>query len=535
MTDSVENGFSALGLDRTLVSSLTALGYEEPTPIQREAIPPLLEGRDLLGQAATGTGKTAAFALPILQAIHAAGKGRRGVTTALILTPTRELAVQVAEAIHKYGRGLGVTVLPIYGGADMRQQLRALSRGVDVVVATPGRAVDHLRRSSLTLEHVRTVVLDEADEMLDMGFAEDLETILDRTPRERQTALFSATMASRVTAVAGRHLNNPVHVSITRDPVKPGSTPRVKQIAYIVPRAQKIVALGRVLDVESPTSAIIFCRTRTEVDLLTETLGSRGYRAEALHGGMSQEQRDRVMKKFRATKLDLLVATDVAARGLDVEHLSHVVNYDVPASPEAYIHRIGRTGRAGREGIAITLAEPREHHLLRNVERVTKQRITVETIPTVSDLRARRIELTRDAIRKTLTAGKLDSFRVVVSTLAGGEFDIMDVAAAAVKTAHEAMGNSTDTAVEIPVETSDTRTSTSRRTRGDTRSRFDTRGASTKREQFDKRDGTKKRGKYEHSPADGPHRTREQKAPLMKDRSAHHRSSGASRSDRKRG
>jgi ATP-dependent RNA helicase DeaD len=445
------SGFIGLGLDEKIVKELSALGYEEPTPIQREAIPPLLEGRDLLGQAATGTGKTAAFSLPLLQAIHEAPKGKSQYTAALILTPTRELAVQVAEAIHKYGRSLGITVLPIYGGADMRQQLRALSRGVDVVVATPGRALDHIRRGSLKLDRVRTVVLDEADEMLDMGFAEDLEAILNEAPDERQTALFSATMAPKVAAVANKHLKDPVRLTIARDTVKAGTTPKVRQVAYIVPRAHKTATLGRVLDMESPTSAIVFCRTRTEVDELTEALTARGYQAGALHGGMSQEQRDRMMKKFRANAMDLLIATDVAARGLDVEHLSHVVNYDVPTSPEAYIHRIGRTGRAGREGVAVTLAEPREHGYLRNIERLTKQKIEVATIPTIADLRARRLELTRTMIRETLLEGELDSFRVVVESLADGEFDVMDVAAAAVKAAHEAAGNGGEQEVEIPV------------------------------------------------------------------------------------
>jgi len=332
----------------------------------------------------------------------------------------------------------------------MRQQLRALSRGVDVVVATPGRALDHVRRKSLALDSIRTVVLDEADEMLDMGFADDLEAILGQMPKVRQTALFSATMAARVGAVANRHLKDPVRITIARETVQLGERARIRQVAYIVSRAHKTATLGRVLDVESPTSAIVFCRTRTEVDDLSQSLTARGYRAESLHGGMSQEQRDRVMKKFRANTADLLIATDVAARGLDIDHLSHVINYDVPTSPEAYVHRIGRTGRAGREGVAITLAEPREHGYLRNVERVTKQKIEIATVPTIADLRARRLDLTRASVHETLLAGNLDSFRGVVESLAGGEFDIMDVAAAAVKTAHEALGGGASEEVDIP-------------------------------------------------------------------------------------
>ena len=432
-TDQQAPGFAALGLDPRLVEALGALGYEEPTPVQREAIPPLLAGRDVLGQAATGTGKTAAFALPLLHRVTPDAEPKER-TTALILVPTRELAMQVAEAVHRYGKALAVCALPIYGGAPMESQLRMLKRGVDVVVATPGRALDHIRRRTLHLDAVKVVVLDEADEMLDMGFAEDLEAILAATPADRQTALFSATLPPRIAEIANAHLRDPVRVRIDREVVPAGAAPRVRQVAYIVGRAHKIATLGRVLDVENPTSAIVFCRTRTEVDELTESLNGRGYRAEALHGGMSQEQRDRVMKRFRANTTDLLVATDVAARGLDVQHVSHVVNYDVPSAAEAYVHRIGRTGRAGREGVAITLAEPREHRLLRNIEQQTKQKIEIATVPTVADLHARRLELTRASIREAVLAGDLERFRVVVDSLAQ-EFDVMDVAAAAVRLA----------------------------------------------------------------------------------------------------
>ena len=447
------SGFAALGLDPSIVSALTALGYEEPTPIQTETIPALIAGKDVLGQAATGTGKTAAFSLPILQRLHESHRKPGSAPYALILAPTRELAMQVAEAIHKYGKAMGVSVLPVYGGAAMTQQLKALKRGVDIVVATPGRALDHIRRKSLQLGSVRTVVLDEADEMLDMGFAEDLEAILSETPADRQTALFSATIAPRIAAIANKHLKNPVRVTIARDKTKAGSVPRVRQMAYIVPRVHKMTTLGRVLDMESPRSALVFCRTRTEVDQVAETLNSRGYRAEALHGGMSQEQRDRVMKKFRANTADLLIATDVAARGLDIGQLSHVFNYDVPTSPDAYVHRIGRTGRAGREGVAVTLAEPREHRFLRNIENITKQKIEIATVPTVADMRVRRVELTRATLQEILIGDQLDEYRGVVESLADGDYDVMDIAAAAVKMAHEASGNDKhETEEEIPVQ-----------------------------------------------------------------------------------
>ncbi len=441
--------FASLGLDPRLLAALTALGYEEPTPIQLAAIPPLLAGSDVLAQAATGTGKTAAFALPLLHQLTPSASARER-TAALVLVPTRELAMQVAEAVHRYGKEMGVIALPIYGGASMETQIRTLKRGIDVAVATPGRALDHIRRGTLNLKCVRVVVLDEADEMLDMGFAEDLEAILDATPKERQTALFSATLPPRIAAIAAKHLRNPITIRIDREPVAAGKSARVRQIAYIVPRAHKMAALGRVLDIEHPNSAIVFCRTRTEVDELSETLNARGYRAESLHGGLSQEQRDRVMKKFRANKADLLIATDVAARGLDVQHVSHVVNYDVPAAAESYVHRIGRTGRAGREGVAITLAEPREHRMLRNIEFLTKQKIEIAQVPTVADLRSRRLELTRASLRETILAGELDAFRSIVESLAE-EFDVMDVAAAAVKQI-ETRDRPTDHEEEIPTE-----------------------------------------------------------------------------------
>ncbi len=440
--------FASLSLDPRLLTALTALGYEEPTPIQQEAIPPLLEGRDVLAQAATGTGKTAAFALPILHAIAATPTKGSG-PVALILVPTRELAMQLAEAVHRYGKTIGVRVLPVYGGASMDSQLRALHRGVDVVVATPGRALDHVNRKSLKLEGVRTLVLDEADEMLDMGFAEDLEAILAATPSERQTALFSATLPPRIVSIAGKHMSNPLRIAIAREATAAGKLPKVRQTAYVVARGHKRAALGRVLDIESPTAALVFCRTRLEVDDLTEALKSRGLRVESLHGGISQAERDRVMKKLRAGTLELVVATDVAARGLDIGHLSHVVNYDVPSSPDVYVHRIGRTGRAGREGVAITLAEPREHWMLKNIERATKQKIEIGSVPTVADLRAKRLELTRASLREALLAGDFDHYRVVVESLAE-EFDPLDVAAAAVKMADGGAGAVPDDEHEIP-------------------------------------------------------------------------------------
>ena len=420
---------------------MAALGYEEPTPVQRETIPLLLKGRDLLGQAGTGTGKTAAFALPMLQRI---GEGRPGPrqTCGLVLVPTRELAMQVSEAVHKYAKGVGLTVLPLYGGTPMHQQIRALERGAHIVVATPGRALDHLKRTTLRLDALQLLVLDEADEMLDMGFADDLDAILKATPASRQTALFSATMSARILSIAGRHLKNPARVTIEREKPAAGKVPRVRQVAYIVNRAHKPATLARILDMEDPVATLVFCRTRMEVDALVETFNAHGHRSEALHGGMPQRQRDHVMGLFRSQKADLLIATDVAARGLNITHISHVVNYDVPASPEVYLHRIGRTGRARREGVAITLVEAREHRLLRVIENFTRTNIEVATVPTVADLRARQLDLTRASLREHLLAKDYDDVRVVVESLAD-EFNIVDIAAAAVKLAHAAAGDGT--------------------------------------------------------------------------------------------
>ncbi len=443
-------GFARLELDPKLLAVLAELGYEEPTPIQHAAIGPMLAGRDLMGQAATGTGKTAAFALPMIQRLVAAGT-KRPRPSALILVPTRELAMQVAEAVHKYGQRLRITVAAIYGGHSFIQQLNMLKRGVDVVVATPGRALDHIRRDTLDLSGISTLVLDEADEMLDMGFAEDLESILAQTPEDRQTVMFSATLPARITGLAERHLKNPLRIQIACEKATKGTVPRVSQVAYIVPRASKFAVLGRILDVQSPASALVFCRTRNEVDDLTEKLSAHGYRCQALHGGVSQDQRSRVIKLLRDGAVDLVVATDVAARGLDIENLSHVINYDVPTTADSYVHRIGRVGRAGREGTAVTLADPRESRLLQQFERLTKRKIAIAKVPTVADLRARRLELTRDALLQAAKADDLDRYRPVIDALTQ-DCDLMTVALSAVKLADLATcGEPDDTEIDIQV------------------------------------------------------------------------------------
>ncbi|MFP5309139.1 MAG: DEAD/DEAH box helicase [Actinomycetes bacterium] len=445
--------FADLGLPAPLVAVLDELGYEEPTPIQREAIPPALASRDVLGQAATGTGKTAAFALPTLARLVASrDEGRddaRGrAPLALVLVPTRELAMQVSEAVHTYGRRIGARVLPVYGGQPIVRQLKALKAGVDVVVATPGRALDHLRRGTLDLAALEVVVLDEADEMLDLGFAEELEELLGATPEYHQTMLFSATMPRRIADLARTHLHEPVRVTIDRQEAFAGESPRIREVVYVVSRHHKPAALGRVLDVESPTATIVFCRTRTEVDELTATMNGRGYRAEGLHGGLDQPQRDRVLGRLRDGTTELLVATDVAARGLDIDVLSHVVNYALPTSPESYVHRVGRVGRAGREGVAVSLVEPREHRALKAIEKHTGRRMEVESVPTVADLHARRLELLRATVRESLLQDDLDAVRPVVESLAD-EFDLVDIALAALTALHDERTPDADE-VEVP-------------------------------------------------------------------------------------
>ena len=431
--------FADLDLRGELLSALATQGYEEATPIQAAAIPVLRTGADVVGQAATGTGKTAAFALPILDRLTGGERDRR--PSALVLVPTRELALQVSQAFHAYGKDLGARLVAVYGGAPARQQIDALRRGVDVVVATPGRALDLINRGSLVLDAVRTVVLDEADEMLEMGFIEDIESILALTPRDRQTVLFSATMPKRIAALAARHLRNPERISITTRESVADEVPRVRQEAYVVTRSTKAAALGRILDAEDPTAAIVFCRTRGGVDELTNLLTSRGYQAEALHGGLTQEQRDRVMSRLRSGQTEILVATDVAARGLDVDLLTHVVNYDLPVSPEAYVHRIGRVGRAGREGVALSLVEPRERRLLTAIEKLLGGRIPTAAIPSAADLRTMRLRRSRQAIEDLLiddeAQERLEAYREALEELLD-EHDILDVALAAFALGHEA-------------------------------------------------------------------------------------------------
>ena len=444
--------FSDLPLRSELLAVVEELGYTTPSPIQAESIAPLVEGRDLLGQAATGTGKTAAFALPMLERLteFRPRRARGDAPFGLILAPTRELALQVSEAVTRYGSHLGARVVTVYGGAPVGPQWKALKDGVDVVVATPGRAIDLMNRGALVLDQLEVVVLDEADEMLDMGFVEDIETLLEATPDTRQAVLFSATMPRRIETLAQKYLREPVTVRIRREEVPDGEAPKVRQTAYVVPRTHTTAALGRVLEAERPRAAIVFCRTRLDVDAVTETLTGRGLRAEALHGGMDQEHRTRVVERLRSGRTELLVATDVAARGLDIDLLTHVVNHDVPQSSEAYVHRIGRVGRAGREGVAITLVPPSKTYMLRNLERLTRQPIELAPVPTAADLRAARLDRTRASLEEALIAGEgEESVRGMLAGLAA-EHDLLDVATAAVMLMQAAAGTPDDGA-DIPV------------------------------------------------------------------------------------
>ncbi|MBE2251606.1 MAG: DEAD/DEAH box helicase, partial [Myxococcus sp.] len=442
--------FSDLGLSDSLCSVVSGLGYTTPTPVQAACIPPLLEGRDLIGLAATGTGKTAAFALPMVTRLEP-GENKPGQVQGLVLAPTRELALQVSEAIKKYGSGRKLSVLTVYGGSDIGAQMKSLRRGVDVVVATPGRALDHIRRKSLDLSRVKMVVLDEADEMLDLGFAEDLEAILSELPAKRQTALFSATLAPRIATLGEKHLNDPVRIRLERPKGDDASKPRIEQIGYVVTFPQKAVALKRVLELVQPESAIIFCRTREDVEGLGQTLERNGHSVATLHGGLSQEQRDRVMRRFKQKQVSLLVATDVAARGLDVDHVTHVVNVDLPHTPDTYVHRIGRTGRAGRTGTAISFVLPKERFLVTRLEQATQGKVNLRPVPAMEELRAHRVTQLEAVVNEALGKKKsLDSARAVVAKLVT-ENAIEDIAAAALVALSQALHPvSPDDEIEIP-------------------------------------------------------------------------------------
>jgi ATP-dependent RNA helicase DeaD len=403
--------FSDLGLSEPVLQALTAVGYEAPTPIQAATIPALLAGADVLGQAQTGTGKTAAFALPILSRLDLTQRSPQ----ALVLVPTRELAIQVAEAFQKYATHLrGFHVLPIYGGQSYTPQLIALKRGTHVIVGTPGRVIDHLDRGSLTFEGLRFVVLDEADEMLAMGFIDAMDTILGKAPAERQVALFSATMAAPIRRIANRHLRAPREITIRG---RTTTAANINQRYWLVSGLHKLDALTRILEVMSFDAMLVFARTKLATTELAERLEARGFAAAALNGDMQQSERERTVVQLKSGQIDILVATDVAARGLDVERISHVVNYDVPYDAESYIHRIGRTGRAGRSGEAILFIAPRERNMLRLIERATRQPIQPMDLPSIADVNATRVVKFKRRVAAALERGVPDVYRGVVEEL----------------------------------------------------------------------------------------------------------------------
>lgn len=424
------HSFSQLGLSPHRVECLEALDFKKPTPIQAQTIPLLLEGKDMVGQAQTGTGKTAAFALPILERVDP----QSDAIQALILTPTRELAVQVRQAIHSFKSDRNLRVLAIYGGQAIDRQIAQLRRGVQVVVGTPGRMLDLLSRGELSLAQVQWFVLDEADEMLNMGFIPDVRKILRQIPKERQTAFFSATMPPEIYKLTKQFLSDPVTVTVEQPKAAPS---RINQIAYKVPRVwARPTVLQAVLELENPDSAIIFVRTRRDAANLTQQLQGAGYSADEYHGDLSQGQRERLLGRFRQGQIRWVVATDIAARGIHVDDLTHVINYDLPDSPESYVHRIGRTGRAGNEGTAISLIHPLDLWKLRGIEKHVNQSIPVLPTPTRSQIEAQRIDQLTEEIHDILTGERLASFLPLVSQL-GEEYDTSAVAAAALQMAFD--------------------------------------------------------------------------------------------------
>jgi len=415
-------------LCKETIKSISEMGFEEPTPIQISTIPLIMKNRDILGQAQTGTGKTAAFGIPIVEMYQ--NKGKRPY--AIVLEPTRELAVQVAQEIYKIGKHKKVSVLPVYGGTSISRQIKTLQRGVNVVVGTPGRIIDLIERKVLSLTDIKIAVLDEADEMLDMGFIDDIQTILVKTPANRQTLLFSATIPQPIMNIAKRYMNNPEKILVNKSDLV---IPKIRQIFFEVREENKIDALSRLLDVEDPELAIVFCHTKREVDDVSMKLNNLGYNAGAIHGDFTQAKRDEVMHKFRTGMLDILVATDVAARGLDIQNVSHVINYGIPQNPDSYVHRIGRTGRAGKAGIAITLITQREYRHLRQIEKNARTVISKRKLPTKEDvLKAKERNVFND-ISGIISGGKHKGLLQSVRELSG-LYKIEEIAAAALYAAY---------------------------------------------------------------------------------------------------
>ena len=423
-------GFSGLNLSEAVIRAISEMGFEEPTPIQKLAIPPALEGRDIIGQAQTGTGKTASFGIPIIEKIFSGKKPQ-----ALIIEPTRELALQVSGELASLSKVKKCSIVTVYGGASIVEQMKALRHGTNIVVGTPGRIIDHLTRGTMSVANVSTVVLDEADEMLDMGFIADIERILEMTPESRQTMLYSATMPPEILKISKRYMRDPVKIAIN---VKDIVAPKIKQVFYEVLERDKPEVLRRLLDVESPELTLIFCHTKREVDDVAARLQKLGYNAGALHGDFTQAHREDMMTKFRGGKIDILVATDVAGRGIDVENISHVINYSIPQDPEGYIHRIGRTGRAGRAGIAVTFVTPREYRQLQLIERIAKTKLSRQEIPTAAEVKKARQRQIREDLSEIIEKGKHRPYMAVIRELAESA-DIEELGAAALSLAFGSM------------------------------------------------------------------------------------------------
>jgi ATP-dependent RNA helicase DeaD len=417
------SNFSELGLSNPLERAVAVMGFEEMTPIQARAIPLAMRGEDFIGQAQTGTGKTAAFGIPLMEKI----RPETDYVAALVVTPTRELAIQVAEELNRIGQFKRIRTLPIYGGQDIERQIRALRNKPQIVVGTPGRLMDHMRRLTLRLQRVETVVLDEADEMLSMGFVEDIETILREVPTERQTMLFSATMPRAVQELSRRFMRSPTYISIQPKEV---TVPNTEQQYIELPEKLKFDALCRLLDMQSPEAAIVFGRTKRRVDELYEALSKRGYSAEGIHGDLAQTRRDSVMRRFRQGVVDILVATDVAARGLDISGVTHVYNFDVPQDPESYVHRIGRTGRAGKSGLAVTFVTPREMGHLRLIETITNRKMKRRPLPSTTDALQGQLRLTAERLLETVAAGQYFDYQPLAEELLEGSDSVTLLSAA---------------------------------------------------------------------------------------------------------
>ena len=461
--------FEELQLDDRIIRAITEMGFEEASPIQAQAIPVVLEGRDMIGQAQTGTGKTAAFGLPLLQKVDPKVKKLQAV----VLLPTRELAIQVAEELRRFAKFMhGIKVLPVYGGQDIVRQIRALKDGTQIVVGTPGRVMDHMRRKTVKMDHVHTVVLDEADEMLNMGFLEDMETILSQLPEERQTLMFSATMPQAIADIAKKFQKDPVTVRVIK---KELTVPKVTLYYYEVKPKNKVEVMCRLLDMYSPKLSIIFCNTKRQVDELVQALQGRGYFAEGLHGDLKQVQRDRVMESFRNGRTDILIATDVAARGIDVGNVEAVFNYDIPQDDEYYVHRIGRTGRAGREGKAFSLVVGKEVYKLRDIQRYCKTKIIPQAIPSLNDITEIKADKILDQVQDILNDADLTKIvNIIEKKLMEDDYTSLDLAAALLKMS---MGDDNEDIIDnyMPARSLDDLDSYGRNSRGRDRGRNNSR------------------------------------------------------------